>query len=159
MAGRLGRWRNNDVTVPISRNLVVCSLSPFHCFAFIHVVSTNSPFSVSKPTLVPPHSRLRALTSSESPSESSLSEYVPFVSLVQPQCLENATSHVLVLGHIVTQPSKAIVDIGQVVGENPVIPLTLQSYRPILFPRDRYSIALQLDIARHHLDSESGCQR
>jgi hypothetical protein len=81
-------------------------------FIVSHLYIVLIPFSVSKPTHDPPHSSLRALTSSELSSESSSSEYAPFASLVQPQCSGKcdvtwfwATSS--------PNPAKPFVDIGQ----------------------------------------------
>jgi hypothetical protein len=87
----------------------------FHCFRVIHVLT---PFSVSKPTHVPPRSRSRASTSSESSSESCSSEDAPLASLVQPQRPGSATSRASGPRH----PTKPLVDIGQLVGEKSAIP-------------------------------------
>jgi hypothetical protein len=88
---------------------------PFSSFRVIHVLT---PFSVSKPTHVPPRSRSRASTSSESSSESCSSEDAPLASLVQPQRPGSATSR----GSGPRHPTKPLVDIGRLVGENSAIP-------------------------------------
>ncbi|KAI0281251.1 hypothetical protein BGY98DRAFT_226982 [Russula aff. rugulosa BPL654] len=71
-----------------------------------------------KPAHVPPRSRSRASTSSESSSESGSSEDAPLASLVQPQRPGSAMSR----GSGPRRPTKPLVDIGQLVGENSVIP-------------------------------------
>ncbi|KAF8492732.1 hypothetical protein F5888DRAFT_869642 [Russula emetica] len=73
--------------------------------------------AVSKPAHVPPRSRSRASTSSEYSSQSS-SEDAPLASLIQPQRPGSATSRASGPRH----PTKPLVDIGQLVGENSAIP-------------------------------------
>lgn len=75
--------------------------------------------SVSKPTHVPPRLRSGASTSSESSSESCSSEDATLASLAQPQRPGSATLRGSGPPH---RPTKPLVDIGQLVGENIAIP-------------------------------------
>ena len=73
-------------------------------------------FSVPRPTHPPPRSRSRASTSSESSSESCSSEDAPLALLQRPGSALSRTSGPS------RRPTKPLVDIGQLVGENSVIP-------------------------------------
>lgn len=96
----------------------------FYYYRFIYIymhVLTSTSASRSRSTQPPLRSRSRVSTSSsESSSESSSSEDAPLASLVPPQRPGSAMSRAS--GSAPRRPAKPLIDIGQLVGENSLIP-------------------------------------
>jgi hypothetical protein len=116
----------------------------------MHVLT---PFTVSRPTRPSPRLRSRASTSFESSSRSSSSENLPLASIIPAQrpgsAMSRASDHM-----VLAQQSRLSISDSWWERIRPFF-RSLQNHRihPSLPPRQN---PLQLDVARHHSDSESG---
>jgi hypothetical protein len=105
-----------------NRASVVTKYSAGSFFIVSLLVRLQTPQSASRPTQRPQGSRSRASTSSEdsSSSYSSDSEDAPLSSLIPPQRPGSGMSRAS--GSPVRRPAKPLIDIEQLVGENPALP-------------------------------------